>query len=82
MAEFPEASDAIDRAKAVVTERAELPGMSLFEHLDELRKRLIHSALYLVGGVSGCGDLCPATVFADAGASKQDPYPAQLYASG
>jgi len=50
MAEFPEASDAIDRAKAVVTERAELPGMSLFEHLDELRKRLIHSALYLVGG--------------------------------
>src|SRR5271167_2927158 len=50
MAEFPEASDAIDRAKAVVTERAELPGMSLFEHLDELRKRLIHSALYLAGG--------------------------------
>jgi sec-independent protein translocase protein TatC len=42
--------DAIDRAKAAVTERAELPGMSLFEHLDELRRRLIHSALYLVGG--------------------------------
>jgi sec-independent protein translocase protein TatC len=42
--------DVIDRAKAAVTERAELPGMSLFEHLDELRKRIIHSALYLVAG--------------------------------
>jgi len=50
MAEFSDVPDAIDRAKAAVTERAELPGMSLFEHLDELRKRLIHSALYLVGG--------------------------------
>src|ERR1700676_89638 len=47
---MPDASDVIDRAKAAVSERAELPGMSLFEHLDELRKRLIHSALYLVGG--------------------------------
>jgi len=47
MADLP---DAIDRAKAAVSERAELPGMSLFEHLDELRKRLIHSALYLVAG--------------------------------
>ena len=27
--------------------RAELPGMSLIEHLEELRKRLIHSAIYL-----------------------------------
>jgi sec-independent protein translocase protein TatC len=50
MAEFNDVPDAIDRAKAAVSERAELPGMSLFEHLDELRKRLIHSALYLVGG--------------------------------
>ena len=47
MAEDP---DVFDRAKAAVSERADLPGMSLFEHLDELRKRLIHSALYLVGG--------------------------------
>ena len=46
----PGEPDVIDRAKAAVTERAELPGMSLFEHLDELRKRLIHSALYLVAG--------------------------------
>jgi sec-independent protein translocase protein TatC len=42
--------DAIDRAKAAVSERADLPGMSLFEHLDELRKRIIHSVFYLVGG--------------------------------
>jgi len=42
--------DVIDRAKAAVSERVDLPGMSLFEHLDELRKRLIHSVLYLVGG--------------------------------
>ncbi|WP_263357140.1 twin-arginine translocase subunit TatC [Acidicapsa ligni] len=47
---MPDAPDVIDRAKAAVTERAELPGMSLFEHLDELRRRLIHVALYLVGG--------------------------------
>jgi sec-independent protein translocase protein TatC len=47
---MPELPDAFDRAKAAVTERAELPGMSLFEHLDELRRRIIHSALYLIGG--------------------------------
>ena len=33
-----------------MTERAELPGMTLMEHLDELRKRIVHSALYLAGG--------------------------------
>ena len=42
--------DIIDRARAAVSERAELPGMSLFEHLDELRRRLIHSAVALVVG--------------------------------
>jgi len=40
-------SDAIDKARKAVTERAELPGMSLMEHLEELRKRIVHSALYL-----------------------------------
>lgn len=30
--------------------RAQLPGMSLIEHLEELRKRLIHSAIYLAIG--------------------------------
>jgi sec-independent protein translocase protein TatC len=50
MPDFPDVPDAIDRAKAAVSERAELPGMSLFEHLDELRKRLIHSVAYLVAG--------------------------------
>ena len=42
--------DAIGKARAAVTERAELPGMSLMEHLDELRKRIIHSAIYLACG--------------------------------
>jgi sec-independent protein translocase protein TatC len=39
--------DAIEKAKKAVTERAELPGMSLMEHLEELRKRIVHSAIYL-----------------------------------
>ncbi len=42
--------DAITKARKAVTERAELPGMSLMEHLEELRKRIIHSAVYLVLG--------------------------------
>lgn len=42
--------DLIDRARTAVTERAELPGMSLIEHLEELRRRLIHTAIYLVVG--------------------------------
>ncbi len=49
MAEFDPA-DSIDRARKVVAERAELPGMSLMEHLGELRKRLLHSLYYLIGG--------------------------------
>ena len=42
--------DLIDRARSAVTDRAELPGMSLMEHLGELRKRLLHSVAYLVVG--------------------------------
>jgi sec-independent protein translocase protein TatC len=42
--------DLVDRARSAVTERAELPGMSLLEHLQELRKRIIHSAIYLLLG--------------------------------
>jgi sec-independent protein translocase protein TatC len=42
--------DPIDRARKAVTDRAELPGMSLMEHLGELRKRLIHSVVYLLIG--------------------------------
>jgi sec-independent protein translocase protein TatC len=49
VAEFDPA-DSIDRARRVVTERAELPGMSLMEHLGELRKRILHSLYYLIGG--------------------------------
>lgn len=43
-------ADAIGKARQAVSERAELPGMSLMEHLEELRKRIIHSALYLAVG--------------------------------
>jgi sec-independent protein translocase protein TatC len=42
--------DPIDRARKAVADRADLPGMSLMEHLDELRKRLTRSVLYLLGG--------------------------------
>ncbi|MGD0902784.1 MAG: twin-arginine translocase subunit TatC [Terracidiphilus sp.] len=45
-----DAADAIGKARAAVTERAELPGMSLMEHLEELRRRIIHSAAYLAVG--------------------------------
>ncbi|GGG77255.1 twin-arginine translocase subunit TatC [Edaphobacter dinghuensis] len=43
-------ADFVDRARAAVTDRAELPGMSLMEHLAELRTRLMHSAAYLLVG--------------------------------
>ncbi len=43
-------ADAIGKARAAVTERVELPGMSLMEHLDELRKRIVHSAIILAIG--------------------------------
>ena len=49
-----DASDAISKARAAVSERAELPGMSLMEHLDELRRRIVHSALYLAAGFFIC----------------------------
>ena len=45
--------DLVDRARAALTERkdqTELPGMSLIEHLNELRQRLVHSAVALILG--------------------------------
>src|SRR5277367_5787569 len=42
--------DIAERARTAMTERAELPGMSLLEHLEELRKRIIHSGIYLIIG--------------------------------
>jgi sec-independent protein translocase protein TatC len=39
--------EAIEKARKAVSERADLPGMSLMEHLEELRKRIVHSAIYL-----------------------------------
>jgi sec-independent protein translocase protein TatC len=45
------ATDLVDRARNAMQDRAELPGMSLMEHLEELRKRLIWSIAFLVGGM-------------------------------
>ncbi len=42
--------DPIDRARAALSDRAELPGMSLMEHLEELRKRIVRSLGFLCGG--------------------------------
>ena len=42
--------DPVDRARKAISDRADLPGMSLMEHLEELRKRLIRSFLYLLAG--------------------------------
>jgi sec-independent protein translocase protein TatC len=41
------AADLIDRARNAAQERAELPGMSLMEHLEELRTRLLRAVMYL-----------------------------------
>jgi sec-independent protein translocase protein TatC len=43
-------ADVIGMAREAVTARAELPGMSLMEHLDELRKRIVRSAIFLTVG--------------------------------
>jgi sec-independent protein translocase protein TatC len=42
--------DLVDSVRTAVSDRAELPGMSLMEHLTELRKRLIYSVYYLLAG--------------------------------
>jgi sec-independent protein translocase protein TatC len=42
----------LDRARKAVSDRAELPGMSLMEHLEELRKRLIRAFFYLLAGMA------------------------------
>jgi len=48
--------DPIERARAALSDRAELPGMSLMEHLEELRKRILRSLSYLgVGFVLAYG---------------------------
>jgi sec-independent protein translocase protein TatC len=43
-------TDAIGKARDAVSKRADLPGMSLMEHLDELRKRIVRSAIFLFLG--------------------------------
>ena len=44
------ADDVLNRARTAVKDRAELPGMSLMEHLEELRSRLLWSVGYLLIG--------------------------------
>ena len=46
--------DAVTRARAAVQDRVELPGMSLMEHLEELRTRIFWIAGYLVIGFILC----------------------------
>jgi sec-independent protein translocase protein TatC len=43
-------ADIVDNVRAAISDRAELPGMSLMEHLAELRTRLIHATVYLLIG--------------------------------
>jgi sec-independent protein translocase protein TatC len=43
-------ADVIDQVRSGLSDRAELPGMTLMEHLEELRKRLIRSVAFLVVG--------------------------------
>ena len=45
------ATDLVDRARSAVQDRAELPGMSLMEHLEELRKRILWAVGYLAIGM-------------------------------
>ncbi|MEO6829471.1 MAG: twin-arginine translocase subunit TatC, partial [Acidobacteriaceae bacterium] len=42
--------DLVERARAAVGERVDLPGMSLLEHLQELRKRIVYSLLSVAVG--------------------------------
>jgi sec-independent protein translocase protein TatC len=42
--------DITEKARSEVVSRAELPGMSLLEHLEELRRRIIYSVVAVFGG--------------------------------
>jgi sec-independent protein translocase protein TatC len=43
-------ADVIENMRGSLADRADLPGMSLMEHLDELRKRLIRAVIFLCVG--------------------------------
>ncbi|MFC6644840.1 twin-arginine translocase subunit TatC [Granulicella cerasi] len=45
------AEDVLDRARNAVKDRADLPGMSLMQHLEELRNRILWALAYLLVGV-------------------------------
>ena len=44
------APNTVDTVRTAVSERADLPGMSLLEHLEELRKRFMHVIVALILG--------------------------------
>jgi sec-independent protein translocase protein TatC len=43
-------AETIGKAREEITKRVDLPGMSLMEHLDELRRRIVRSVLFLFAG--------------------------------
>ena len=43
-------ADVYTNVRSQLSDRGELPGMTLMEHLNELRKRLVHSVIYLLIG--------------------------------
>ena len=43
-------ADVIDQVRSGISDRVDLPGMSLMEHLEELRKRLIRAVIFLLCG--------------------------------
>ena len=43
-------ADVIDQVRNGLSDRVELPGMTLMEHLEELRKRLIRAVIFLLAG--------------------------------
>ncbi len=47
-------TEVVETVRKDLAERAELPSMSLMEHLEELRKRIVHSAFFLAGGFAVC----------------------------
>ena len=51
-------ADIIDNVRTSLHDRGELPGMSLMEHLEELRKRLVRAILWLLGGCAIAGFFC------------------------
>ena len=77
-----DAADAIGKAREAVSDRAELPGMSLMEHLDELRRRIVHSARLSLRWLHRClGSSMKALRLRPGAAGSQSANQAQLHPS-